>query len=411
MKLQTHTKLQILKELPAKRCLAVVVALCLVGSIWLTCHLTRASQADYSLTGGNVVLDGANDGSVMVALKTSKARTYVAIQGTWSIHEVVNAGAAQTQYFTLNATGGRRGGTINITYGDNGIGIWTPEDGVGMPVAANGEVLSAVYTVDKDTPAGTYKITLSGGLFTYYEDDDVDEPDTIAAEATVTVTRSDSTPDPDPDPGTDTQTFTLTYNANQGAFPTGAATTQSCTTATESPDECDITLSLPEPTRENYSLLGWAEESTASTANTNYVADNTITLTSHSTIYAIWATDETTPSDPDDEGDSGTTPSDPGDEGDSETTPSDQGDEGDSGTTPDSGTDSETDGSSTPASGGGTITPNTGMFTNDEGGVSAGGLVLFVGAGAALALVFLMSFGRKYKVVKKSSINGKISFE
>lgn len=190
MQLKTHLKTKIAKQLPVKACLIASALSCLTGSVWVTCRLTRASQAEYTTTTASVTLDGENNGSATVALKTATARTYVAIQGTWSINEVVGSGSTQTSYLTLSAM--KRGGTTAMAYGANGTGAWTPEDGVGMSVLAGGDVLSATYTIDKDTPAGTYAVSFSNGLFTYdVNDSDVDEEDTIASSTTITVTRND----------------------------------------------------------------------------------------------------------------------------------------------------------------------------------------------------------------------------
>ena len=180
--MQLQTK-KITKKIPCKTCLALSGALFLAGSIGTTYHLTQASAAEYSLTGSSVALDGTNAGSATVKLKTSVAHTYVAIQGTWSQHEVVNNNATQTSYLTLS--GMKRGGTI---------ATWTPGVGEeGLSVAAGGEVLTATYSVNKDTPAGTYKITFANGIFDYdVNGTDVPESETIASDATITVTRTGS---------------------------------------------------------------------------------------------------------------------------------------------------------------------------------------------------------------------------
>ena len=110
MQLQTHKTKRILNKLPVKECLAITGAICLVvGSIGMTYRFTKASQSEYSLTAENVTLDGEHDGSATVALKTSVARNYVAIQGTFSLHEVVESSPTQTPYFNLS--GIKRGGT------------------------------------------------------------------------------------------------------------------------------------------------------------------------------------------------------------------------------------------------------------------------------------------------------------
>lgn len=222
MQIQTHKSQKILNKMSTKACLAVSGVLCLAGSIGMTYGFTRASSSEYSLTGNNVTLDGTNNGSTTVALRTSVARTYVAIQGTFSLHEVVESGTTQTSYFSLS--GMTRGGSTALNYGtSNGTGIWTPDPGAsGMSVAAGGEVMAATYTVDKNTPAGTYKISFSDGIFTYDNNGtDLDEDDTIASDVTITVTRTETNNDDNNDnnntePGTGTNTDTNDDDNNTG---------------------------------------------------------------------------------------------------------------------------------------------------------------------------------------------------
>ncbi len=184
MQTQSHTIKKRLKKMPIKICLITVGTFCIIGNTWAASRRVLASSSEYSLTANNITLDGTNNDSVTVTLRTSVARSYVVVQGTWSTKET-----AQTSYFALSSM--KRGGTTAIDYGSNGICAWTPLDGNGMAVAADGEVLSATYTVDKDTPAGTYDITFSNGLFTYdVNGSDVDENDNIASTVTITVTRN-----------------------------------------------------------------------------------------------------------------------------------------------------------------------------------------------------------------------------
>ena len=165
--------------------LMAFIIFCLVSNIWTVYHFVHASSSEYSLVSSNIALDGTSDATIVIPLKTSVARSYVAIQGTWSTNET-----AQTSYFGLSSIS--RGGSAPMTFGANGTCAWTPETGNGMSVASGGEVLSATYTVNKDTPAGTYAVSFSNGLFTYdINGADVDENDVISSIATITVTRSD----------------------------------------------------------------------------------------------------------------------------------------------------------------------------------------------------------------------------
>ena len=70
--------------------------------------------------------------------------------------------------------------------------------------------------------------------------------------------------------------YTLYYNANGGS---GAPSSQSGSTT--------YTISSIRPTRSGYTFLGWSKSS-SSYATANYSAGDTITLTSNTTLYAVW---------------------------------------------------------------------------------------------------------------------------
>ncbi len=70
-------------------------------------------------------------------------------------------------------------------------------------------------------------------------------------------------------------TYTLSYNANGGS---GAPSSQSGATS--------YTISSTVPERFGYTFLGWSRSSSASLAT--YVGGNSITLTSDTTLYAVW---------------------------------------------------------------------------------------------------------------------------
>ena len=70
-------------------------------------------------------------------------------------------------------------------------------------------------------------------------------------------------------------TYTLSYNANGGS---GAPSSQSGATG--------YTVSSAEPTRSGYTFLGWSRSSSATLAT--YYSGDTISLTSDTTLYAVW---------------------------------------------------------------------------------------------------------------------------
>lgn len=69
--------------------------------------------------------------------------------------------------------------------------------------------------------------------------------------------------------------YTLTYNANGGS---GAPSSVKNITSTK--------ISSTVPTRSGYDFLGWSKSSSATSAS--YVAGNSISLTSNTTLYAVW---------------------------------------------------------------------------------------------------------------------------
>lgn len=74
--------------------------------------------------------------------------------------------------------------------------------------------------------------------------------------------------------------YTLTYNANGGS---GAPSSQTATGV----GSVKFTISTTEPTRANYKFVGWSTSKTATEAE--YSAGSSITISSNTTLYAVWA--------------------------------------------------------------------------------------------------------------------------
>lgn len=93
-----------------------------------------------------------------------------------------------------------------------------------------------------------------------------------------------TTPTPTPPPST--RYYTLTYNANGGSGAPGSTSMQAGVIGY---------ISQVTPSRSNYTFLGWSKSSSASTATYNYYLgsrggnpDDSITLYSDVTLYAVW---------------------------------------------------------------------------------------------------------------------------
>lgn len=82
-------------------------------------------------------------------------------------------------------------------------------------------------------------------------------------------------------PNASTTSYTLSYDANGGS---GAPSAQTGSTT--------YTISSTVPTRSGYTFLGWSKSSSASSAS--YTGGDKITLSSNTTLYAVWKQNPTT---------------------------------------------------------------------------------------------------------------------
>ena len=87
-------------------------------------------------------------------------------------------------------------------------------------------------------------------------------------------------------------TFTLNYDANGG---TGAPASQTYKATSEYERSHSFTISSQEPTRENYTFLGWSTNKNATSAS--YQPSGSIVVTGTTKLYAVW--EENTPPKPD----------------------------------------------------------------------------------------------------------------
>ena len=87
---------------------------------------------------------------------TAAGGTFYALQSNWTLSEKENS-----SYFTLSNL--VAGGTASPSENNPATGnvVWTDATYTGFSVAAGGAIWKAKYTIDKDTPAGTYTVGLT----------------------------------------------------------------------------------------------------------------------------------------------------------------------------------------------------------------------------------------------------------
>ena len=159
--------------------------------------------------------------------------------------------------------------TITLTFNDNG--------GSGQPAAKSVTVYNATTSYKFSIPSSSSNPTKSGYTFLGWSKSSTATSASYAAGGTITLSTSDTLY------AIWEKTITLSYNVNGGSGSIGSqsATVYNATTSYK------FTLSSTKPTRTNYIFLGWATSSSATTPSSS-ISDGKITLSSNTTLYAVW---------------------------------------------------------------------------------------------------------------------------
>ena len=143
-----------------KKILSKGISLLLTVAMVLSLVSTSAFAADFSklkVTGGEVVLDGTNPGTVTVSWTGTGDYEIYGIEGIWSLKET---GATDKLKLTEITSEILTFKGMNYVDVPSGKLMWTDDsfDDPGV-IAAGKNLISATYSVAADTPAGTYTVT------------------------------------------------------------------------------------------------------------------------------------------------------------------------------------------------------------------------------------------------------------
>lgn len=105
-----------------------------------------------------VVVDGTEDKTVSVMFTTEEAINIALLQGAFSVKEVENTSYLKLSDYVVPFTEDTNN---NFTLADGSFVYCDEANYVGYGVSANGNIVTAVYTVDKNTPAGNYTVALN----------------------------------------------------------------------------------------------------------------------------------------------------------------------------------------------------------------------------------------------------------
>lgn len=251
-----------------KHALALILALTLTLSLMTVSTLAAATASeDFALSGGSVTVDGTEDKTVNVVFSAKNAMSVIALQGTFSNKETEG-----TSHLTLKdyvspivLTG------TNYFATASGAVLYADANLEGYAVAANGNVMTAVYTVDKDTPTGTYTAMFS---LTYVMDSDFGEVKDQTYTATINVTNT-ATPAP-------VENYTVTLEADKETAKIGETVKVAVKVdkpvngiaATVSYDKDLFTYAGETDVNGNIVVSMWSDTATQSIAELEFVAKN-----------------------------------------------------------------------------------------------------------------------------------------
>lgn len=143
-----------------KKILSKGISLLLTVAMVLSLVSTSAFAADFSklkVTGGEVVLDGTNPGTVTVSWTGTGDYEIYGIEGTWSLKETGTTDKLKLTEITSEILTFKGMNYVDVPSGKL---MWTDDsfDDPGV-IAAGKNLISATYSVAADTPAGTYTVT------------------------------------------------------------------------------------------------------------------------------------------------------------------------------------------------------------------------------------------------------------
>ena len=167
--------------------------------------------------------------------------------------------------------------TLTITYNANG--------GSGAPSTQTLGTVWGYYTDKKLTGnVSSTKPTKSGYTFLGWSTTNNATSAAYQSGGSITLDGSQATPTGSTLYAIWSKTITVTYNANGGS---GAPSAQSGTVY-NSATSYDFAIPTTQPTKSGSSFLGWSTSSSATSAS--YAPGGTVTLSSSTTLYAVWAT-------------------------------------------------------------------------------------------------------------------------
>ena len=220
-----------------KRIVAFMTAIVLMCSIMpnVALALTADDTNSFSITNATVTVDGSEDKPVDIVFAGTEDDTYARFQGAF-------ATADSSGKITLaNMTAGYPTDLSSYVTVNTGAFKFINED-TGLEANANAALVTATYTVPKDTPTGEYTVTMQLSTSTNFDDEQVKN-----ATYTATINVTNTAGGNDGDEGT-TSAYTAALNSTTTDVSVGQTVTVNVAVASTTDaafNAAEIKLSYP----------------------------------------------------------------------------------------------------------------------------------------------------------------------
>ncbi len=206
------------------RALTIIAPLIAATGIYsATLADSNISSSDFAVTSPSVELDGENDGTVSITFSGPTSGTLYALDGTWDTTVTSDSSTILTLASITPADGATSTGTTITNNTTTGQYMWIDLTVAGLSIS-DGNILTATYTVDKDTPSGTYDVEFYVDSIAYGSSAD-DTATGFTLTSTVTVSRVERTE------------YTATFS-----FDSNISSVEACTVQFSSDGTCSGTL-------------------------------------------------------------------------------------------------------------------------------------------------------------------------
>lgn len=205
--------------------LSLLLTIVMVLSVVSISAFAAVLENDFGLKAESVTVDGTADKTVDAVFYATKGLSIITVD--------VHFSTTETEYLSLSGNYTSPVELTGLNYYTNGHAFYSDTTLNGYPIEANGNVFTANFTVNKDTPTGEYPVSLT---VTEIQDSDFDTLHTGTYTAMVKVTNS-----------APVAATSVTLNKNTLDLTVGSSKTLTATVRPEGATNKDVTWVSSDP--------------------------------------------------------------------------------------------------------------------------------------------------------------------